>query len=671
MINIDGLVTGIDTEAVIQGLLQIQQQQINRIAARKTLAQQRRAAFQSLEAQVLALRTQAGKLARPQNSPFQARAASVSVETALIATAQPNAAPGVYEVRVNALARAHQVASQGFSDRQSPLTQGTLTLRVGNRPPATITIDDSNNTLQGLADAINASGAGISAAIVQDGTGPTPYRLLLTSRTTGTAGAISLENNLAPSGGGAVQPNFDFDHPVQAAANASVTLGSGPGAITVESASNEVKGLIDGVTLNLLQADPARAVAVRVEADVAAGTAAVQDFVDAFNSTLDFIANLTKFDAATGQSGLLLGDRTVIDIQQQLRAAVLDVVPGVSPRANRLTAIGVSVNDQGRLTLNASRLRDILSGRVDGVTANDLQKLFALDGTSTHPAVSFVLGSTRTEARAAPYQVDVAQAAERAAVTAASPLAPSVTIDGTNDALQLTLDGAAVEVALAHGDYTPQQLADLLETTINAHPNLVGRQIAASLTAGDELVLTSLSYGSSSQVTIHGGSLVATLGLAVGQSDAGVDVAGSFVVDGVVEPASGRGRLLIGAPENRFTADLQVRVSLTPAQVTPGPEADLTLTRGVGARLDRLIGRMLDSQSGLFTSTTRRFDDTINSLQQSIDRQQASFDRQQEALAKKFQAMEAAIAQLQSSANLLSAQLASLTALRSGGASQR
>jgi flagellar hook-associated protein 2 len=670
MINIDGLVTGIDTEAVIQGLLQIQQQQIDRITARKTLAQQRRAAFQSLEAQVLALRTQAGKLARTQNSPFQARSASVSVESALIATAQPNAAPGVYEVRVNALARAHQVASQGFSDRQSPITQGTLTLRVGNRPPVTITIDESNNTLQGLADALNASGAGVSAAIVQDGTGSTPYRLLLTSRTTGTAGAISLENNLAPSGGGAVQPSFDFDNPVQAAANASTTLGSGPGAITVESASNEVKGLIDGVTLNLLQADPARAITVRVEADVAAGTAAVQDFVDAFNSTLDFIANLTKFDAATGQSGLLLGDRTVIDIQQQLRAAVLDVVPGVSLRANRLTAIGISVNDQGRLTLNASRLQDILNGRVDGVTANDLQKLFALDGTSTHPAVSFVLGSTRTEARAAPYQVDVTQAAERAAVTAASPLAPSVTIDGTNDTLQLTLDGAAVEVALAHGDYTPQQLADLLETTINAHPSLVGRQIAASLTAGDELVLTSLSYGSSSQVTINGGSLVTTLGLAVGQSDAGVDVAGTFLVDGVAEPASGRGRLLTGAPENRSTADLQVRVSLTPGQVTSGPEADLTLTRGVGARLDRLIGRMLDSQSGLFTSVTRRFDDTIDSLQQSIDRQQASFDRQQEALAKKFQAMEAAIAQLQSSANLLSAQLASLTGLRSGSTSQ-
>ncbi len=670
MINIDGLVTGIDTEAIIQGLLQIQQQQIDRITARKTLAQQRRAAFQSLEAQVLALRTQAGKLARGQNSPFQARSATVSVESALIATAQASAPPGVYEVRVNSLARAHQVASQGFADRQSPITQGTLTLRVGNRPPVTLTIDESNNTLQGLADAINASGVGVSAAIVQDGTGPTPYRLLLTSRTTGTAGAITLENALAPSGGGAIQPSFDFDNPVQAAANASVTLGSGPGAITVESASNEVQGLIDGVTLNLLQADPARAITVRVEADVAAGTAAVQDFVDAFNSTLDFIANLTRFDAATGQSGLLLGDRTAIDIQQQLRAAVLDVVPGVSTRANSLTAIGVSVNDQGRLTLNTARLQDILSGRVEGVTANDVQNLFALAGTSTHPGVSFVLGSTRTEARAAPYQVDVTQAAERAEITAATPLAPSVTIDGTNDTLQLTLDGAAVDIVLPHGDYAPQALADLLETTINAHPSLAGRQIAVSLTPGNELVLTSLSYGSSSQITINGGSLTATLGLSVGQSDAGVDVAGSFVVDGVVEPATGRGRLLTGAPENRHTADLQLRVALTPAQVVAGSEADLTLTRGIGSRLDRLIGRMLDSQSGLFAGTTRRFDETIDSLQQSIDRQQASFDRQQEALAKQFQAMEAAIAQLQSSANLLSAQLAGLTGLR-GGTAQR
>lgn len=664
MINIDGLVTGIDTASVIEGLLQIQQQQINRITERRTVAEQRRAALQSLEAQVLALRSQANALSRLQNSPFLSRKATVSHEQALIATAQSGAPPGLYEVRVNSLARSHQVASQGFADRDAAITTGTLTLQVGGRPAKVITVDSSNNTLQGLADAINSADAGVSATIIQDGSGPTPYRLLLTSTSAGTAHSITLDNALAPSGGGAVQPLFDFDNPVQAATNASVTLGSGPGAITVESATNEVSGLIDGVTLNLLRADPAATISVRVAADVDAGTAAVQSFVDAYNSTLDFIARLTSYNPETKETGLLQGDRTILDIQQQLRAAVLDVIPGVSTKANRLTAVGVTVNDKGLLTLNKTRLGEILAGRVDGVTGADVQRLFALGGQSTHPGVTFLLGSTRTVARTTPYQVDITQAAERASITAGSPLAPSVAIDGGNDTLQLTIDGAAIEITLAHGEYSPQQLADLLESTVNAHPDLLGRRIDASLTAGGELVLTSASYGSSSQVTAAGGSMLATLGLTVGQSDAGVDVAGHFIVDGNIEAATGRGRVLTGNLNNPHTADLQVRVTLGPGQVAPGPEADLTVTRGVGARLDQLLGRMLDAVSGQFAGATRRFTDGIDSLQKSIDRQQARFDQQRESLARQFQAMETSIAQLQSSASMLSAQLAGLQNLR-------
>lgn len=664
MLQIDGLVSGIDTESIIKGLLQIQQQQIDRITLRQAEAQQRGAALQSLEAQVVALRTQAGKLSRAQGSPFQARSVAVSRESALIATAQANAAPGVYEVRVNSLARSHQIASQGFADREAPITEGTLTLRSGNRPPATITIDASNNTLQGLADAINASDSGVSAAIIQDGSGSTPYRLLLTSKTAGSANAISLENNLSASSGGAVQPTFDLDQPVQAAANASVTLGTGAGAITVESTSNEVKGVIDGVTLNLLQADPAQTITVRVSADVTAGVGAVQDFVDSYNATMDFIAGLTKYDPDTKTSGLLLGDRTVLDIQQQLRSAILDVVPGVSSKANRLTAIGISVDDKGKLQLNSTRLQDLLSGRVEGVSPADVQRLFALGGDSTHPGVSFLLGSTRTKDSTTPYQIDITQAAQQAALSGAAPLAPSLVIDGSNNTLNLKLDSVDVQVTLANGTYSAQQLADLLESTINASPNLGGRGIATSLAGSGELVLTSVAYGTSSQVTITGGSLAAALSLTPGQSAIGVDVAGSFIVNGQVETATGRGRVLTGNADNANTADLQVRVSLPPGQVVGGPEAELTVTRGIGARLDSLLGRMLDSVSGQFAGANKRFNDTIDGLQKSIARQQASFDRQQQSIAQQFQAMEAAIAKLQSSGSMLSAQLAGLNNLR-------
>lgn len=110
MVNVDGLVTGIDTESIISGLLEIQKQQIDRIGLRKATAQQRQGALQSLEAQVLALRTQAGRLGRVTESPFRSRSVAVSQEAALIATADSRAAVGIYDVRINTLARSHQIA---------------------------------------------------------------------------------------------------------------------------------------------------------------------------------------------------------------------------------------------------------------------------------------------------------------------------------------------------------------------------------------------------------------------------------------------------------------------------------------------------------------------------------------------------------------------------------
>ncbi|MEZ6145730.1 MAG: hypothetical protein R3B91_10000 [Planctomycetaceae bacterium] len=73
--------------------------------------------------------------------------------------------------------------------------------------------------------------------------------MLLTAEQTGASQAISITNNLAVTGGDSTQPIFDTDNPVQAAADASVTLGSGPGAITVLCQTNTVESPTGGVSL--------------------------------------------------------------------------------------------------------------------------------------------------------------------------------------------------------------------------------------------------------------------------------------------------------------------------------------------------------------------------------------------------------------------------------------
>ncbi|MEX2288669.1 MAG: flagellar filament capping protein FliD [Planctomycetaceae bacterium] len=668
MPTIDGLVTGIDTTKIINGLLSIHQKQIDLLTTRKNRVVDQQTAFKGIEARLLAFRNQSAVLGRIRDSVFAAQTATSSNEQVVAAAASDSAVPGTYTLRVHSLAQAHQIASQGLADPDSTVTQGTFVVQVGSGPTVTITIDDTNNTLQGLADAINNSGAGVAATIVNDGsTGGTPYRMLLASAKTGAANALTVTNNLAADSGNAVRPVFDLDQPVQAAADASLTFGSGSGAITVQSETNQVENLIQGVVLNLLGTDDTKDVILTVNRDTETAQKAITEFVASFNDLMEYIDDLVRFDAATGTASILLGNRSVISIQDDVRRAVSEVVPGASPAANRLSALGITLDSSGHLSINSSKLSNVLAGGVSGVTAASLRRLFALDGQSDNGNIQFVLGGIRTKASTTPYQVDISQAAERASLTATNALAASTVIDASNSELTITVDGrTSATLALAAGTYTREQLAAHLEAVINADAKPAGRSISVSL-QNDQLQITSNSYGNSSVVTIGTGSALGALGFAGSESDTGQDVVGTFVVDGVDEPATGKGRLLVGNPSNANTADLQVRVTLAPSQVQAGVDANVTVTRGIASRLDQVLTSLLDPVTGRAKAVNDGFDETAQAVQAAIDRQNQIFQIRQEALLKQFAALESSVGELQSVGNLLATQLSAISNLRTPG----
>lgn len=659
-ITIDGLVSGLDTESIVNGLLEIQQQQLDRIELKRADVLAEKSTFAQLEAQLLTFRSKVSSLARVQNSPFEKNLVTVSDESVLSATAGTSAVNGVYRMTVNSVAKAHQVATGGFADTDSEITQGTLDIRIGTGDLETITVDATNNTLSGLAESINSANIGVTASVIKDaGAGATPYKLLLTSKQTGAEQAITITNNLAADSGNAVKPVFDFGNPVQEAANAQVTLGSGGGAITVESDTNQFTNLIDGVTIDVLNSSAGQEVTLTVAQDNQTSVDAVQDLVDSFNSVMEFIDTQSAYDEATEEGGPLNGNRSVIGIQQRLRNALVSVVPGVTGEANRLSAIGVSVTDNGRLELNTSRLQNILNGNDPDVSRSDFKKLFALDAQIDSPKFSFILGSARTQPSSNPIEIDLTQAAERATLTAGTDLAASTVIDASNRTLELEVDGTTATVSLNEGTYTRQELADHLESVINSSSDLNGRQVSIGLT-GDALTITSETYGRSSTVKVIDGTAVGTLGYNNNDEDIGRDVAGTFIVDGVSEPATGKGQVLSGNADNETTADLQIRVKLSPAEIVSGAEATVTVTRGLAASLDSILDDMLDPVSGGLQTIEERFDDELETLQDTLDRQQALFDLQQEALIREFVALESALSELQSTSDFVGAQLSAL-----------
>jgi flagellar hook-associated protein 2 len=664
-LSINGVVSGLDTDNIVKGLLDIQQQQLDRMALRKTEIQQKQAAFKTIETRLLSLRADTGVLSRNTNNPLTKLGVVASDPEAISATATASAVPGVYRLTVDSTAQAHQVASQGFVDADAEITQGTFEIRLGSGDLKSITINSNNNTLAGLASAINSSGAGVSASIVQDSSGgAAPYRLLLSSTKTGASNAITVTNNLAASAGSAVQPAINFLNPVQAASDARVTMGSGAGALSVTSNTNQFKDVIAGVSFDLLQANSGDSVTLTVSKDNSAAVSAVQSFVDSFNGVLQFIDDNSKYNADTNQGGVFLGNQSSARIAQTLRNTVQTVLPGANPLANRLSTVGISFNDSGRLVLDKSKLERALSGNVEGVDAEDVKKLFAFGGESTSSGISFVLGSSRTKAPTGGVGVNISQAAEQATVTGATALGASTVIMAANRTLQLTLDGKTATVSLSEGTYTAQQLADHLESVINESADLPGRTVKVGLSGGS-LQLTSATYGTSSDLTIVDGTSVTDLGLTAGQKDNGRDVVGNFVVNGKTEVAVGRGRILSGDPDNENTADLQLSVTLSPGQVIAGVEGTVTVSRGLASSLDQAIGQLLNSETGILTAADDGYDKQVESVQKSIDRQKTLFDLQEASIRKQFQALESAISQMNATSSYLGGQLSSLPRLSS------
>src|SRR5690606_4236018 len=101
------------------------------------------------------------------------------------------AVAGDYRLQVAQIAQAQSLTSGAFTSPPDSTGKGTLTLRIGSWNEAqdefsvntgksgeTITIDDTNNTLTGLRDAINKADIGVQATIVSDGG---TYKLLLTA----------------------------------------------------------------------------------------------------------------------------------------------------------------------------------------------------------------------------------------------------------------------------------------------------------------------------------------------------------------------------------------------------------------------------------------------------------------------------------------------------------
>lgn len=282
--------------------------------------------------------------------------AALSSTEAFTAVADPGGAiPGTWTVDVSSLATNDNQVSQGFDDSTSSgvVAQGTMSVTVAG-VTTDVTIDGTNDSLTDLADALDAVD-GVTAFVLDTGASTGRYKLVVQADDTGAANALTFD--LTGLTGGGTVPTFTQ---TQVAGDAQLTVNG----IAVQSASNTVDA-VPGLTLSLTEAGTGP-VSVTVNRDDAAITAKVQAFVDAYNDLVSFYGVNSNFDAENGISGTLVGEsgarRIMTSLQQKISSTYV-----TGSTLDGLSMIGISTNQDGTLTFDATEFADDLAEDADAV----------------------------------------------------------------------------------------------------------------------------------------------------------------------------------------------------------------------------------------------------------------------------------------------------------------
>lgn len=355
----------IDVATIVEQLMTIERRPLAALSTREASYQSKISAFGTVKSALSAFQTAARTLSDLSATPSNTAVSSNS--TMFGVTASSTAAVGTHSIEIGNLAQAQKLSAVGQLDTTTAIGVGTLTFDFGTTSGGvftsggagtkTVTIDGSNNTLQGIRDAINSANVGVTANIVNDGSG-TPYRLTLSSNATGLSNSmqISVTGDTALSDLLNYDPNGAMNMTQTAAAlDASLIIDG----ISVSKTSNTVSDVIDGVTLSLLK-ETTTAETIEVKRDTAALKTAVEGFAKAYSDLNKTITDLTAYNTTTRKAAALQGDSVIRGIQVQLRSIMSSSV-ATGGTLTTLSQIGLSSKKDGSLTVDSTKLTAALN----------------------------------------------------------------------------------------------------------------------------------------------------------------------------------------------------------------------------------------------------------------------------------------------------------------------
>jgi flagellar hook-associated protein 2 len=217
----------------------------------------------------------------------------------------------------------------------------------------TITIGEEDN-LADVVTKINDLKAGVTASLLNDGTGP---RLSLKVDKAGAANAVLLD---------AKNSSLSINE-VTSARDALLLYGTpgNAGSVLLSSTTDDFTNVVDG--LNISVKDGTRqAVTVTVATSNLGATNAIQEFVDAYNSIRDLLDQTTDFDPDALTTGILFGTNEALRVETGLSDILTGRFFGVG-NFTSLAAIGITIDDKGKLAFDQTKYASAVAADPESV----------------------------------------------------------------------------------------------------------------------------------------------------------------------------------------------------------------------------------------------------------------------------------------------------------------
>ena len=660
-----GVGSGLDLETLLSNLMTVEQRPLQMLAAKQNSYQTKLSGYSMVQSALSSFKSAVSGLS--SISQYQkTTAGSTNTDIATI-TSSGTAANGTYSLKVSQLAQSQKLVAAGVADQKAVVGEGTITIdfgkiaggtydpdtgkytdatfESGSKGLKTIEITDGNNTLAGIRDAINAAGIGVTASIVNDGSGM-PYRLALTSDATGEEQSmkISVAGDQALSDLLAYDPADNAGQNLQqtaAAQNAEFTLDG----IRITKPSNSVSDAVEGVTIKLLSADPDKTTTLTVNRDTGAARTAVESLVKAYNDLNTTLKDLTKYNAEEKTASVLTGDSAVRSIQTAMKNMLSTVIAGGEQGYRTLSDVGIAVDKEGVLQIDSSKLGTAIEKNFDAFAA-----MFAEGGMSSNPAISFE--SAENYAKTGSFEVDITQVATKG--TFAFELGAQgvnlETVSSADRTMQVTVNGVTKPITLDDTNYkTPKELAAAIQSKINTAFKETGASVVAEVDDAGNFTISSSKYGSGSDVKI-----AETGGLFTNKVDTtGLDVAGT--ING--QAATGNGQSLTGAAG---TVAYGIKLKVTGEE--SGIKGMVSFTQGFAYQFSKVAGSLLGEGSAIQS----RIDGMNKSIEQ-VEKDFTTYEKRiavtEEMYRKKFTSLDMLIAQMNSTSDYLVGQLSALANL--------